>query len=256
MRFIHPAAICGLLLNAGLLFLLFNTLNTLDMTQFNEQEQEVLHMVSDLQGLLFTLVGLQALALALIEFRIPGGIILAALASFFMMPIGIIYLMGSVFSQYNARFADFPRHTRTPFKPRASFRSSQSMPLGMAGGAALLGGFFLISQGSADLSAIAFCSGFALAYMAVRTVIMPPLVFYDEHLVVVPALMAAPVALAYAKIQQATLQPDQTVIFSLDLGEVGVRDLRWRLTTVLPAEREAALKLLADVLRGHNVPLY
>lgn len=256
MRFIHPAAIAGLLLNAGLLFLLFNTLGSLDMTQFTEQEQEVLQMVSGLQGLLFTLVGLQALALVLIEFRIPGGIILAALASFFMMPIGIIYLMGSMFSQYNARFADFPRHKRTPFKPRASFRSSQTMPLGVAGVAAALGGSFLVSQGTTDLSAIAFCSGFALLYMSLRTVLMPPLVFYDDYLAVVPVLMAAPVALAYAKIQKATLRPDQTVIFSMNLGEGKERDLQWRLATVLPAEREEALKLLADVLRGHDVPLH
>ena len=53
MRFIHPAAICGLLLNAGLLFLLFNTLNTLDMTQFNEQEQEVLQETASLQEVSF-----------------------------------------------------------------------------------------------------------------------------------------------------------------------------------------------------------
>ena len=254
MRFVHPVAIVGLLINAGLLWFLVSATSSLDISTLSAYEQELLYMVESLKPFLLILAGLQVLALVMLEYRTPGAMILAFITAFFTMPIGIVYLLGCLFTQNNVRFADFIQQKTKLAKPRASFASSQTKGLAIVGAIGVGAGIIFMMRGYMDFASVGICSGLAMLYMSSRTVYMPPLSFYDDHLVVVPILTANPIVLPYASIQKATLLADERVVFTVST-EAGEKQLQWRLTFVHQSLRKEALKLLADVLRAHHVTL-
>ncbi len=255
MKFIHPLAIVGLITNASILWFLFSAISNADMSALSAEEQEVLYMVSSIKSFLAIVVIMQVVALLMLEFRAPGGLILAFIAAFFTMPIGIIYLLGCLFTQNNVRFSIFMQQkTPTITKSRAKFPSSQTKSLGITAAICIGLGVLAYLNQMVDFAAVGICSGLAVLYMTKRTISMPPLVFYDDYLAVVPVVTANPVILPYKDIQKATLLPDESIIFTVTTPN-GNKSLHWKLVQVEKQRRREALELMADVLRAHHVVL-
>ena len=100
MRYIHPAAWAGLLLNALLMFGLIASVNSIPASELTDVDPRVFEVLRALQPVMFVLLSLQALAVGLIASKNRAGLVLAAVASFFMMPAGLVYLTGCVLSHY------------------------------------------------------------------------------------------------------------------------------------------------------------
>lgn len=255
MRNLHPAAWAGLLLNVVLTFILFSGVNRLMEVDMPAMDPTLLKALEILRPIMILLLGLQAVALGLITSRSKAGIVLAVIASFFMMPSGLVYLIGCVLSHYRWRYADFASTTvysriETPFPSAAT----ATLPYIAAGGVALCALCF--TAGLVDMGVIFLGLGLTGVYLSLRARKFYALTLHQDHFTVTPGLFVDPLVIPYSSVREATLYDDESIRFTVAAKEGQPVVLAWSLLRVEKKNRRAALESLGAALAAHHVPLY
>ena len=255
MRHIHPAAWGGLLLNSMLTFVLLSGLNALSPSDLPPMDQTILKALELLRPIMLLLLGLQAVALGLIASKSKIGIVLAGIASFFMMPAGLVYFLGCILSHCRWKYADFESITAYSHS-EASFPSAPAAKLPI-----LTIGTFAVSilcfiSGIADLGGIFFCLSLAGVYLSIRARKFHALSLHQGYFTVTPGIFVDPLAIAYSSVREATLNDDDSIRFSIDSSKGTPLVLAWSLLRVEKNNRRAALETLGAALTAHHVPLY
>lgn len=255
MRHLHPAAWAGLLLNGMLTFVLFSGLNSLSPADIPAMDPTLLKALEILRPIMLVLLGLQAAALGLIASRSKAGIVLAVIASFFMMPSGLVYLIGCVLSHYRWKYADFSS-TSAYGQIEMSFPSATAatLPYFAAGGFALCALCF--TAGMVDMGVIFLGLGLTGVYLSMRARKFHALTLHQDHFTVTPGLFVNPLAIPYSSVREATLYDDESIRFTVAPKEGQPVVLAWSLLRVEKKSRRAALENLGAALAAHRVPLY
>lgn len=254
MRYIHPAAWCGLLLNALLVFVLSSALNTLTSTELSGVEPAIIDTLRLMRPFLLILLGMQALSVGLIASRFKWGLVLAAVSSFFMLPAALVYLIGCVLSHYRWKYAAFDR-TSDYGGALSTFPLAIAAKLPyVAGGGVVLGGLCL-TMGMVDMGIMFLALGLTAGYLVMRTRKFQALSIHQQYFTIVPGIFADALIVPYAAVRAATLYDDESIRFDLEL-ESGKILLSWPLGRVDPRFRRSALESLGQALASHDVPLY
>ena len=254
MRYIHPAAWAGLLLNALLIFGAYASLNSLSPSEVPGLDPKYFEALQVLRPILLLLLLSQALALGLIASRFTAGLVLAVVSSFFMMPVGLVYLIGCIYSHYRWKFANFA--IATGYGGAISvFRSASAarMPYFALGGFVLgVAGF---ASGLVDFGVMFCCLGAVGLHFTSRVKKLHPLSIHQEYFTLMPGIFIGPLVVPYSSVRAATLYDDESIRF--DIGTNGGKTLlSWSLLRVEAQQRRAALESLGAALAERNIPLY
>ena len=258
MRYIHPAAWAGLLLNALVIFGAYASLDSLSPSEvpgLDPQYFEAMQLALQVaRPVLLLLLLIQALALGLIASRFTAGLVLAVFGSFFIMPVGLVYLIGCIYSHYRWKFADFA--VSTGYGGAMSvFRSSSAatMPYLAVGGlalAVLCFAFRLVNPGGMFLGL-----GAVGLHFTSRAKKLYPLSIHQDYFTLMPGLFIGPLVIPYSSVRSATLYDDESIRFEVETNG-GTAMLSWSLLRVEVRQRRAALEGLGTALAEHHVPLY
>ena len=259
MRMIHPAAWIGFLLNAALAFIFFHALGSMDPATLDATQQEAW---GELQGFILGtirplyqfLLLVQVLALVLIVYRMPFALPLVVICGMLTIPIGFVYLLGSLLTHYRIRYADFavaPAGSAGARHVFPAFVLKRVQTMTIAGFIACAVLLFLQSLQMAG-------SFFALAlvglYCSIRAGRNHALALNHDSLTLTPALLAPTLLLPYSSITLATLHANETIEFEVAMPG-GPRSLVWPLQTVAPGQRREAIEELGATLDASGVPL-
>jgi hypothetical protein len=262
MRNIHPAAWVGLIFNLALGWLVFTGINALDISTLPESDQATaenfIQAVLAVRPFFFALLLLQAFSLALIASGRGYGLIPAALASFFMLPGSLPYLIGCALSHGRATYADCrpapPAAARTrAFFVRRSAYLDVSRALTALSVLAALASYMLLH--SPDFTLIGAGLAAACAYCMLRARNNPALSLHDEYFVFSPAFFAPLLTARYDEVEEARLEDRNAITFLLRT-DTGTRALRWNLRNLDRRDRKETVTELGAVLETHHVPLH
>lgn len=254
MKILHPAAIGGLLLNALIVFLVIMGANSVDPADLGMDSQMFADLMGALRPILILLLLTQGTALLLLTRGMLLGLIMGCVAGAFMLPIGLVFILGCVLSYYNVKYQDFATPKAGYQGARRVFRSGLAFPFWMASAGCGLLMLTTSYTGFANLS-VSFC-GFALglAYLAFRVSALAPLALFQDYFTITPSPVARRIALPYEHMLRATLYDNGGIQFDVQTPR-GERSLVWSLNLVRKEERRDALEALGKTLAEHNVPL-
>ena len=255
MRYIHPAAWAGLLLNGMLIFSL-GSLDSLTPSSAPDIAPEVLDVLRMLQPAMYMLLFLQVLAIGLIALRHVAGLVLAVFAGVFLIPAGLVYILGCVLSHYRWKYALFASGAVYSRGARAAFRSSLAATLPIFAFAGFALGMLCYVSGLRDFVVLFFGLGLTGAYLSVRARKHHALSLHEDHFTVVPGLFVDPLAIPYSIVHEATLNDDESIRFTVELKPGQTVAFSWSLLRVEKKSRRDALESLGAALAAHNVPLY
>ncbi|MDR1686655.1 MAG: hypothetical protein LBR82_09545 [Desulfovibrio sp.] len=262
MRNIHPAAWGGLLLNLAMGWLVFAGINALDLSTLSASDrataENFIQAVLAVRPLFFGLLILQALALALIASGRGYGLIPAALASFFMLPGSLPYLIGCALSHGRTTFAGYrtapPRAART--RPFFAFRSAYLTTARALTALFALAAFACYALlRSPDFMLVGAGLTAAGVYCMLRAGKQPALSLHEEYFIFSPAFFAPLLAAAYDDVEEARLEDTNAITFLLRT-EAGTRALRWNLRNLDRRDKKEAVTELGAALEMHRVPLH
>ena len=255
MRYIHPATWAGLLLNGMLMFVLFSALNSLSPADVPHMDPAVFEVLGVLQPVALFLLGLQAVSVGLIASRFKAGLALAVFASFFMLPAGLVYLIGCILSHYRCKYAGLEMaFSSGPAQAVFPQSSAATLPYATTGGFVLCA--VCIVAGLLDMGVMFLGLGLTGIYLSLRARKCHALSLHQTYFTVTPGLFADPLPIPYAAVQSATLCDDESIRFALELAPGRQAELVWSLLRVDKKNRRAALESLGEALAAHHVPLY
>ncbi len=254
MRLLHPAAWAGFFLNCALVLILFATLNEALLAELDAQERAVMELMQSLRPIVFGILVIQALGLALIAMRFGAGLVVACIGGALMLPAGVVFIVGCVLSHYNIRYFRFFPAPSGYAGARAIFRTAYARRFWIMFGVGAALAFLLFNTGLANFAFLILAFACTAMYLAFRVTTQHPLVLFDTHLTIVPAVMARRVVLPYQAIRAATMFADSSIRFDVDTAD-GTHSLSWSLNSVEEQSRRAALEALATALTANNVPL-
>lgn len=258
MRIIHPAAIIGILLNFGLAWMLFTALGSFDISMLRPEDQEtmtaIIEAVYAIRPVYYGLLVLQVIGLALIVLRVRFGLGLAGVAAFFMLPGSLIYIIGCALTYNRVRYENFPPAPKDPYSGAFFVYPSAWAPKArIATGVSMLVSLGALLLGYSDVALIMFGMSLAAFYCALRAARHHALALLRDTFVLVPALFAPRIALAYRDVRGAELFDDR-ILFAVETPD-GAAALAWSLRNLEPRERDKAIEELGAALAAHNVPL-
>ena len=254
MRYIHPAAWGGLLLNGVLIFSLSSFLGEGASPEASGIPQDMMDFLRAAQPVLFLLLGLQAVALALISRRQPAGLVLALVAGVPLAPAALVYIIGCILSHYRWKYAAYAS-TTTYTRTRAAFRSALAdiLPPFAFGGFVL--GVLCIYAGLGEFFTMFLGLGLTGVYLSVRARKFYALSLHEDYFTVAPGLFTDPVVIPYSTVHEAALYDDESIRFTLEPVPGARAVLTWSLRRVEKKSRREALESLGAVLDAHHVPL-
>lgn len=258
MRYIHPAAWMGLLLNIGLAYILFSALMNIEVASLPEQERAIMESllaaVGELRPFYYGLLLVQGIAIGLISARLTFGLWIAFAAAFFMLPGSLVYLIGCTLSHYRVKYAAY--ETAPPDYAGAlyifpSFAVKRARVF--AGVCLALFAVFMLT-GLLDVSLVFLGMGAVGVYCSSRAGKFHPLSIHEDYFSLTPALFAGRLLIPYESVQLATLFDNEVIQFQIETPQ-GVRVLGWPLRSVDVRARRDALEELGAALAAHHVPL-
>jgi hypothetical protein len=261
MRNIHPAAWGGLLLNLAMGWLVFAGINALDLSALSASDrataESFVQAILAVRPLFFGLLLLQALALALIASGRGYGLIPAALASFFMLPGSLPYLIGCALSHGRTTYAGY--RTAPPaadrLRPFFVFRSAWLTTARVSTALFALAAFACYALlHSPDFMLVGAGLAAAGLYCMVRAGKHPALSLHEEYFTFSPAFFAPLLSAAYTDVEEARLEDANAITFLLRT-ETGTRALRWNLRNLDRRDKKEAVTELGAALEMHRVPL-
>jgi hypothetical protein len=261
MRNIHPAAWGGLLLNLAMGWLVFAVVNAMDLSSLAESDrataENFVQAVTAVRPLFFGLLIIQALALALIASGRGYGLIPAALASFFMLPGSLPYLIGCALSHGRTTYAGYKpapaRAIRT--RPLFVFRSAYLTTARVLTALFALAAFACYALlHSPDFMLAGAGLAAAGVYCMLRAGNQPALSLHEEYFIFSPAFFAPLLAAAYEDVEEARLEDTNAITFRLRT-EAGTRELRWNLRNLQKRDKAEAVTELGAALETRHVPL-
>jgi hypothetical protein len=258
MRYIHPAAWAGLILNGTLIFAMFSMLADLQgltPSEINGVDPVFLEALGLLQPIAFLLLALQAAAVGLIASRFKAGIVLAAVVGAFMLPAGFVYLIGCMLSHYRVKYAAFTSSAAYS-QAQVVFPSAAAATLPYLAAA----GFALVALciAAKELNMGIMLLGLSLTglYLSMRARKFYALSLHQSCFTVTPGLFVDPLEILYSTVQTATLNDDESIRFTIETKPDKTLVLVWSLQRVEKKSRREALENLGNALAAHHVPLY
>jgi hypothetical protein len=258
MRMIHPAAWFGLFLNAAFTFLFFQTIQNLDLAAFEGAQQdfwrELQAVMLEMRSVYLAVLLAQAGALFLIVYRVSFAFVVALVSGVLTTPIGFVYLVGSMLTQYQVKYADFTS------APAVYGRARQIVPAfvlkrrRLFTGSSIAAFALFVFMKNFNMAASFFALGLVGMYCAARAGKNHALALHDDGLTLSPGLFAPSLLLPYSSITLATLHENQSIQFDVNTPG-GPRSLVWSPFAVAPDQRREAVEELGAALDAHGVPL-
>lgn len=258
MRNVHPAAIIGVLINFALAQMLFATLAGFDLSMLRPEDQEAMNAIIEalyaIRPVYYGLLVLQAVALAMIVLRVRFGLALASLAAFFMLPGSLIYIIGCALTFHRLHYGFFAFAPNNPYRDAIFvYPSAWASKARIATGVSILLSLVALLLGYYDIAVILFGISIAAFYCALRAARHHALALLSEGFVLVPALFAPRLAIAYRSVQEATLHND-SILFDIETPN-GPARLAWSLRNLEPRDRGTAIEELGAALAARHVSL-
>jgi len=258
MRMIHPAAWAGLLLNAVLAFMFFQAIAVMDLGTLEPAQQEAWGemkaiILDTIRPIYLALLLMQAVALALIVHEAPFALPLAIIGGLLTIPVGFVYLLGSLLTHYQVRYADFAVARMGYAGAYHIFPASALKKIRILTSASLIV-FVLLMVPNIQMAASFLALAVVGLYCSLRAGKNHALALYNEGLTLTPTLLAPTVMLPYSSITLATLHENETIQFEVNTPG-GPRSLVWPLHTVDPEQRREAIEELGAALDARGVPL-
>ena len=259
MRMIHPAAWVGFLLNAVLAFMFFHALAVMDLTALEPAQREAwdelaAFILETVRPFYTFLLLIQALALALMVRRLPFALPLAIISGLLTIPVGFVYLLGSLLTHYRIRYADFPEALDGYAGARQIFPAVIQKKMRVLAGAGFIAFGVLFMMQNINMAASFLALALVGMYCALRAGKNHALALFHGGLALSPGLLAPTVMLPYSSITLATLHENETIQFEVSTPN-GPRSLIWPLRTVDPEQRREAAIELGAALDAQGVPL-
>ncbi|MDR1359805.1 MAG: hypothetical protein LBJ82_02390 [Deltaproteobacteria bacterium] len=258
MRSLQPAALAGFALNCAVILFLFVGMNAMDFSMHPREVQEIIAAYANSSAFyIFYLLCLaaQAAGMWLIATRRAAGLALALVSGLILLPLSLPYILGCLGSHFSAKFSALAAAPADFHKTRIFRPAIKKFIWGLcAAGTAL--SIALLSTGWTGYAFLfTFSLSLAAMHLAFKGSRQSPLTLSDSFFVLSPHVLAARVAVPYAAVRAATLQDDGVLRLKIrtDQGEV---TLRWPLISVLPSERDEALRSLGSALKDHGAALY
>lgn len=260
MRYIHPAAWAGLLLNFIMGLALFSALGGFDFSLLPEAEREMMENFAEaldaIQPVYYALIGLQAGALVLTALGFSFGLPLAVLGAFFMLPGSLVYLLGCALTHYRRKYADFALAPRAGAGALFAFPPFAVRKMRLLMGASFISGAVCLMMGAMDVGLILFGLACSALYCALRASKNPALTLHETYCTVSPGIFAGSLVLPYTAIRAATLHADERIEFVVQKQDGSQAALVWSSGVVEPSLRRAAIEELGAALYAHRVTLY
>ncbi len=254
MRFIHPAAWAGLILNCGLVYFLYSMLQGAHTADLSEQEAAVINLFVAARPVILAVLLAQALSLGLIAMRLTVGLVLGCAAGGLMLPAGFVFIVGCLLSHHAAKYARFPFAPRGFAGARRVFRSGHLPRLRLYCGVTGLLAVFLFTADSSGVGSIVLGLALAGAFLSLRANAQHPLALFGEHFTLAPEFMAPRLAVRYGQVRSASLFPDESILFDVETDQ-GPARLTWALTSLRKEDRQAAVDELGLALSAHGAQL-
>lgn len=258
MRYLHPAAAVGLVLNFLLAYTLLTFLGSINPALLPPQEQELIGAMIEslpvMRTIFYLVLTAQAAALLLICLRFSFGLPIACVAAFFMLPASLVYLLGCVFSHYRVKYDAFPPAPKDYAGAEKIFASSGSRKSLILAGAMGLCLLLASLLNSFDLSVVFFCLILVALYLYLRSRSHHALSLHQDYFTITPSMFSGRLLIPYESVRLATLLEDGSIHFQVETPE-GLRLLGWSLKSVEQAARRDALESLGGALAEHQVPL-
>lgn len=259
MRYVHPAAIAGLLLNFALAWFLFSILERFDLSLLQPEDRATMSAIIDaifaIRPVYYALLAVQAVALGLIVLRVRFAMFLAAFSAFFMLPGSLIYLIGCALTNSRTKYGAYATAPAQIYaNTRFLYPSAMAPKARIATGVAVVAALGALLLGSADIGVIMFGMSLAGFYCALRAARSHALALRDDDFVITPELFAPRIIIRYADVDTATLGDDDRIIFDIH-GTEGPGRLVWSLRNLEPKDRRAAVEELGAALVAHHVRL-
>jgi hypothetical protein len=259
MRMIHPAAWVGLLLNAVLAFIFFHALEVMDLATLEAAQREAwgelkTFILDTVRPLYLMLLLMQTVALVLMVYRAPFALPLAFIGGLLTIPVGFVYLLGSLLTHYQIRYADFvvaPEGHAGAYHIFPAFAVKRMRILTSASFIAF--GMLFIMQ-NLQMAASFLALALVGLYSVLRAGKNHALALYNEGLTLTPGVLAPTLMLPYSNITLATLHENDVIQFEVSTPG-GSRSLVWPLHTVAPGQRREAIEELGAALDARGVPL-
>ena len=259
MRMIHPAAWVGLFLNVALGFAFFQALESMDFSMLEGMQQEAWEelkvvILETVRPFYMALLLIQAVALFLIAFRLPLALPLAFIGGLLTVPVGFVYLLGSLLTHYRMKYIDFPQAPASYAGARHIFPAFVSKKEQTLAGASFVVFAVLLLMGNLNMSATFFALAVISLYCSFRAGKNHALALYDDGLALAPGLLSPTLLLPYSSITLAILHQNETIQFEINTP-AGPRSLFWPLLTVAPEQRRDAIEELGAALDARGIPL-
>jgi len=259
MRMIHPAAWVGLLLNTVLALMFFHAFAVMDLgalepAQWEAWDELRAFILGTVRPIYLFLLLMQAIALALLVYRLPFALPIVFISGLLTIPVGFVYLLGSLLSYYRIRYADFPLAPEGYAGARHIFPAFilKKMQMLMSGGFIIFGVLLMLQNLNMAVSFLALA--LVGLYCFVRAGKNHALALYSEGLTLSPGLLAPTLMLPYSSITLATLHENETIQLEVSTPD-GPRSLVWPLHTVAPGLRREAIEELGAALDARGIPL-
>lgn len=270
MRFVHPAAWVGLLINLALAVLLYNGLEVMDLSGFEPEDREawtafIGFMLGTIRPFHYAMLLGQAAALLLIVLRAPFALPLALFTAALTIPGSFIYVIGALLTYYRFKYAGFASAPLSHPEGGRRFRSASLRKMyifSTINGAASI---ILLVMGDLNFSVTFFGLVLVGLYCARRANKNSPLCLYRDSFTVSPGVLTPILHIPYADVETATLRDDKCIEFEIHPGgnlafgeqrqEAAAQRLVWSVLTVEPEQRRQAVEELGAALEAHSVPL-
>jgi len=259
MRMIHPAAWVGLLLNAVLAFIFFHALEVMDLATLEAAQREAwgefkTFILDTVRPLYLMLLLMQTVALVLMVYRAPFALPLAFIGGLLTIPIGFVYMLGSLLTYYRIKYADFAAAPAGDAGARHIFPSFTLKKMQVFAGANFAAFALLLLLGSFNIAVTFLALTLVGLYCTLRAGRNHALVLYNDSLTLTPGLLSPKLLLPYSHITLAILRENETIQFEVNTPG-GLRSLIWPLLTVDPTQRRQAIEELGAALDARGVPL-
>jgi hypothetical protein len=259
MRMIHPAAWVGLFLNVVLAFMFFHALETMDLSALEMTQQEAwgelrMFLLETVRPFYLTLLLLQSVALFLIVFRVPFALGVAFICGLLTLPVGIVYMLGTLLTHCQMKYADFDSAPVNYARALHIFPSFISKKMRILAGVSFGAFALLVLMKNINMATTLLSLAIAGFYCALRAGKNHALALYDDGLALTPSLFSPTLVLPYSSITLATLQENETIRFEVNTPG-GSRFLVWPLLAVAPERRREAIEELGAALHARGVPL-
>ena len=260
MRIVHPAALVGLLLNVMLFFILYRTLESMELAVMDDASRAAWGefnslMLGTIRPFHMTLLFAQTAALVLMVMRVPFvPLVLAFIAAGLTLPGSLVYLIGCLLSHYRIKYAAFP--VAPPAYQGASFifPSFAVRKMRVFAAISFAAGLFLLWLGDYSFSVTFFAVSIVGVYCLYRAKAIHALSLHDRHLTLSPGLLAPKLLSPYDAVELATLFENGVIQFEIGTPG-GTQRLVWPSQAVEPALRRQAIEELGSALGAHGVPL-